>query len=223
MRTTALATLALVVIVGLGCAPTYGTAGGTNMIAPGMDALAMYTAVVPKGTELTVVLDKSLSAEREYDNEPFTARVLTPLYSRDGRLLVWKGAPLRGRVTGTETGSDPVLRVQFETLETVAGPVRAHLSPVESQPIAGLQVTAGTGGTSGVREGTEAVFSRSHGLSQQPMISSSQTAIGGGPRTQSPRSSNQTADSLDLSAGTHVRLRLDAPLIVTLPTESDLR
>jgi hypothetical protein len=53
---------------------------------------------------------------------PFTATVVTPLYSPDGMLIVPYGATLRGTLVSVGNRANPRLRLELRSMQTTLGP-----------------------------------------------------------------------------------------------------
>lgn len=96
---------------------------GTAQIESGnempMPPAGAANAIVPVGTEFTVELDETLSAESNDVGDRFTATVTEDI--RDGtEVIVPEGAKVSGRITGIDesdgVGDQAALRVVFESI-----------------------------------------------------------------------------------------------------------
>ncbi len=77
--------------------------------------------LVPSGTVFNVRLNETLSTNRSEVGERFTATVITPLVTTDGRTVVPRGSIVSGVVTGVDPSTRPgdiaAIRVNFDRLQ----------------------------------------------------------------------------------------------------------
>jgi len=76
--------------------------------------------LIPSGTIMNVRLNETLHARRTEVGERFTATVITPLVTTDGRTVVPAGSAVSGVVTGVDPSTRPgdiaAIRVNFDRL-----------------------------------------------------------------------------------------------------------
>jgi hypothetical protein len=78
---------------------------------------------VPEGRLIDVVLQQTIASELSPPGQRFTARVQAPVHSPDGRVLIREGAVLRGHVVDVDRWRRPSVKLSFDTIETIHGPV----------------------------------------------------------------------------------------------------
>ena len=75
---------------------------------------------VPVGTTFAVLMNETLSTERNQAGDAFTARLADPIVDADGTVIVPAGAVVRGRVTAvapsTRAGQTAALKLAFEAI-----------------------------------------------------------------------------------------------------------
>src|SRR5690606_2425125 len=93
---------------------------------------------IPRGTVMNVRLNETLSVDRSEVGERFTATVITPLETTDGRTVVPAGSSVSGVVTGvdpsTRRGDIAAIRVNIDRLQVGnrSYPFTAH--EIDTQP-----------------------------------------------------------------------------------------
>lgn len=97
------------------------TAGAAHAPRRAEQATAHGSAVAA-GTSFTVRLNDSLGTAVSQPGDDFSAVVLTPLYTKDGQVLVPRGALLFGRVSDVRHSPNTGLYLQLLTIETTGRP-----------------------------------------------------------------------------------------------------
>jgi hypothetical protein len=77
---------------------------------------------VQAGTFFSARLDRPLDSYETPAGTEFSATVVDPLLASNGRVLVPYGAKVTGVLVSTVQASQPRVRVQLRTIDTVAGP-----------------------------------------------------------------------------------------------------
>jgi hypothetical protein len=85
---------------------------------------------VAAGTQFVAVLQQELGTARSSSGTSFTARVRNNLTTPDGQTLVPAGSELKGRVVSVDSGPEPSMKLDFETIGTTGGnvPIAATLT-----------------------------------------------------------------------------------------------
>ncbi len=202
MRHHAIATLVLVAgtTVAVGCGgerrtQTPKTAGTPATQAS--EAALDGTAEVAAGTGFTVTLDAPIATSKAKPGDTFTATVQTPLYAERGRLVVAKGAKLKGRIVEVDRGADAGFWIELETIDSTRGTVPITARIVEGE-LVGYQL---------------APEEQNHGLDQP--------GVGGGPRVGDGEDDGFEDEGLDEEApldvlvpkGGELHVVLVAPLV----------
>jgi hypothetical protein len=193
--------------------------------APAIDAPApapepapqprVVTASVPMGTSMSLVLNETLSTERNRPGDTFTATLQNALTDADGNVLVPAGATIRGRLTQVEksghVGATGIIKLAFEAVSfggrsypmdaTVvrANPQRQNRTSTQEQA---AKVAAGTA--------AGAVLGRVLGKDTRSTVKGA--VIGAAAGTAIAMG---TADvDVVLPAGSEMLIRLDSPIQV---------
>lgn len=117
-------TLALAAVLALGaCASAgggEGAAGAPAPLPPPDSVPPPTTTYLPRGTELRVRLDDTLSSERTRVGERFTVTVLDSLLTLQKQVVIPAGATITGLVTGIDdsdhAGDEAYIRLNFVRL-----------------------------------------------------------------------------------------------------------
>lgn len=137
LRSPPLARAALAFACGyalLGChsgqATIRSTSPGTVVGIARSEILGPY---VPAGRQMSITLDEGLSAYGSVSGEPFTATARSELVDTDGRVLVQRGARIRGHVVRVTPGAKAQIVLAFDTVQTRLGhaPLVATVAYVE--------------------------------------------------------------------------------------------
>ena len=75
-----------------------------GLLLPTLSRAADET-IVPKGTLITLQLNKNLSTKRNNEGDPFTAVVMTPVY-QDDQIVIPKGSTVTGSISRITRPSD---------------------------------------------------------------------------------------------------------------------
>jgi hypothetical protein len=78
------------------------------------------------GSVFPVALDGPIDTFYTPPGTPFTATVMTPLKGMGGRVLVPAGAKVHGTLASVGEADMPLIRVELESVDTVAGTVPLH-------------------------------------------------------------------------------------------------
>jgi hypothetical protein len=175
----------------------------------------VLTSTVPMGTSMALVLNETLSTERNRVGDSFTATLQSALTDAAGNVVVPAGATVRGRLTQVEksghVGATGIIKLAFETVSfagrsypmdaTVvrANPQRQNRTSTQEQA---AKVAAGAA--------TGAVLGRVLGKDTRSTIKGA--AIGAAAGTAIAMG---TADvDVVLPAGSEMVVRLDSPIEV---------
>ena len=124
-------------LAGIGCArspqaqspqPAAPTPAPTRAAAPP----PVYD--VPAMSTFNVSLLNAVGTRLSAPGDSFRARVISPLLTLRGDMLVPVGSVLKGRVVAVEQAPASRIRLKFETLTTTAGPVPLYATLTEAQP-----------------------------------------------------------------------------------------
>ncbi len=98
---------------------------------------------VQAGTIFVVALDDAIDTFYTTPGTPFTATLVAPLSGEDGRVLVPRGAKVHGTLTSVGTRDTPTVRVDLQSIDTVAGrvPLRARVRSAEHYAWTGPPIT----------------------------------------------------------------------------------
>lgn len=177
----------------LGCGGATGRtppASETSSRAPARaKSGATPAAAVAAGSEVHVLMTDRLGTAESKQGDPFVAHVEEPLVAVDGKILVTRGAILRGHVVQVTRAPAPRIDIAFDTIETRDGPVRVRA----------LLVDVGGHGE---------VLTLRLGDPSDGGIAPSRSALGGGPPAEDTREGEVTVPE-----GAHVRLMLLDPLV----------
>lgn len=88
---------------------------------------------VQAGALFSIKLDRPIDTFSTQPGTPFTAQTTAPLRGEDGRVLVALGARVRGVVASIGTEDTPLIGVQLESIDTIAGPVPLRAAVRTSQ------------------------------------------------------------------------------------------
>jgi hypothetical protein len=111
----------LVVLAMAGCgSPPVASVGPRSVHH--VDARRIQGAYVPEGTIFTVHLARAMDTRGSPRGTPFTARLEKPLCSATGEVLVPAGSVLHGRLASVGHANAPRIRLDFDTVDTPAGP-----------------------------------------------------------------------------------------------------
>jgi len=149
----------------------------------------MPAASVAAGTDVNVTMTDRLSTRDSKPGDYFVAHVDDPLVAVDGRVLVNRGAVLRGHVVRVDHAPTSRIDVAFDTIETRDGPVRIHA----------ILVDVGGHGE---------VLTMRMGDPSDGGITPSRKALGGGPAPADARDAAVT-----LPEGSRIRLMLLDPVV----------
>jgi hypothetical protein len=89
---------------------------------------------VPAMSTFSVILINAVGTRLSAPGDAFRARVISPLTTLRGDMLVPVGSVLKGRVVAVEQAPASRLRLKFETLTTTRGPVPLYATLTEAQP-----------------------------------------------------------------------------------------
>jgi hypothetical protein len=165
---------------------------------------------VAAGTPFTVRLNDSLGTAVSQPGDDFSALVLTPLYTKDGRLIVPRGALLFGRVSDVRHAPHSGLCLQILTVETTGQPTS-------------VQATVRRAGSAGFVDsvetyqpdlGYDAIVRPPHDERNDPPLSHMVQGVGGGPlAAPAAHEPLKSSDRLFLPEGTELLLELARPLL----------
>lgn len=133
-RRIVLSTAVLLGLLACGTAQEVSSVGpqSPRLVPPGL----IQGPYVQAGTVFAVALDGPIDTFYSQPGTKFTATVKTPLRGLDGRELVSEGAKVRGTVESVGEPDLPALRVQLDSIDTVAGTVPLHAAVRGSQHFA---------------------------------------------------------------------------------------
>lgn len=121
MKSTVMYGLGVATLVGSGCA-TKESVAPTAPPTQVADVEAAGQRYVPAGTSFTVAFQQPISTETSSEGERVTAVVTHELRAADGTVVVPAWSVLRGSVAEVDSGTTPILKIAFSTLETTRGP-----------------------------------------------------------------------------------------------------
>ncbi|MCK6529537.1 hypothetical protein L6R50_18945 [Myxococcota bacterium] len=87
----------------------------------GDEARMQVRGFVPMGTRFTVSMDQALPLQRVRVGQEFTARTVEAVEGADGEVLIPVAATLTGEVVAVRRARNPMIAVQFHSIETVSG------------------------------------------------------------------------------------------------------
>jgi hypothetical protein len=184
--------LALLTACSMSGQPTAAFADeGTAVVLPEEPKVWTVPCSVGAGIRFTARTDRTLGTDSSQPNEPFTARVVTPVVSSCRSDYIAAGATLRGRVVRAEHGNPPVLALELTHADTSTGP----------QPISAA-VRSGAG-----LEWIEVSVPKASSYREIELYPSWTFA--------QPQSTPQAADlQLTLPAGTLIQVELTEPVLI---------
>jgi hypothetical protein len=173
------------------------TPSGTSRTVPRGAGTAESGATAPAGTTFSATLDEGLSSTTATPGQSFTLKVKTPLLAPSGEVVAESGATIRGHVVsvarpGAKTDSAPVLRVDFDRIDTSRGATELY-----------ARITGGDEDAFVVGDPDELGGSLLY-------PTGAQVGIGGEPTA--PDQPRPTAFEIVLPAGYEIRLVLARPL-----------
>jgi hypothetical protein len=93
------------------------------------------SACVPAGTPVTIELLDTLGTEISGSGQEFRARVVEPLRSSEGVIVVPAGALIEGHVAMLEQGATPLLALELTSIETTRGRTSIEARLRADQPV----------------------------------------------------------------------------------------
>ncbi len=119
--------LALVVLLApLACGAGQEVASVGPQSPHPLPAGAVVGPYVQAGTQFSVRLDQPIDTFYSAPGTKFTATVNGAVQGPDGQLIVPRGAKVRGVVASVGDLDAPMLRINLESIDTVAGPMPLH-------------------------------------------------------------------------------------------------
>jgi hypothetical protein len=126
-RTLALCVTMLLPLAGAGCEGSQQEVGSVGPQSPTpVAAGAIRGPFVQAGTVFTVTLDQAIDTYYTAPGARFTATVRDGLLDQGGRAVVLPGAKVAGTLASVGATDIPLIRMQLERIETVAGLVPLH-------------------------------------------------------------------------------------------------
>jgi hypothetical protein len=170
-----------------------------HLLPPG----AVQGPYVQGGTIFWARLDQPVDTYYTPPGKHFTATVTTPLRGPDGRVLVPVGAKVRGTLASVGDQDMPLVRVQLDSIDTIAGtlPLRAS--------VLGAQHYSWTGPPTPT---PYASYVYSYGFSNYGADTSSSVTSGPGQPVEG-RTLMQPRE-IDLPTGAQMQLQLVEPLVL---------
>jgi hypothetical protein len=170
-----------------------------HLLPPG----AVQGPYVQGGTIFLARLDQPVDTYYTPPGKRFTASVTTPLRGSDGRVLVPVGAKVRGTLASVGDQDIPLLRVQLDSIDTVAGTLPLLASVLGAQHYGWMGPPT---------PGPYASYLYSYGFSDYGTAASSTVTSGPGQPVEG-RTLMQPRE-IDVPTGALMQLQLVEPLVL---------
>lgn len=209
MHRVALSLLAAGLVLGCGTTTTQVTSRGPGYAPAGYARGGPAIAPIAAGTMMRVALEDSISGRDAAPGQRFTARVIEPVYSADGQLIIEPGAQVLGHVTAirdADYGGPAAVALSFDAIrvEGYELPLSATIVDTAVQTTGGGEVRSRdvlTGAAIGAVIGSIADFGEGTAIG---------AGVGAGAGTLVSLGRNRS--TAYLPEGTVLTVRLDEPV-----------
>jgi carbonic anhydrase/acetyltransferase-like protein (isoleucine patch superfamily) len=186
-----------------------------NTPAPRSTAPRTVTSTVPSGTTFAVSLNETLSTGTSQPGDAFTATLQEAILDADGDVMIPAGATVRGRVTRVaksgNVGQTAVINLAFESISSGGKSYPLEGTVIEANPTRKTRQSTGEqAGKVAAGAAAGAVLGRVLGKDTKSTLKG---AVIGAAAGTAIAMGTADVDAV-LSAGSTVRVRLDAPITI---------